>query len=181
MDWLKNGLLNSQARFKLIAQTMPISNIAEIDQSTFQTLIPELWATYAANRTELLQFIDDSEINGVVFLSGGIDYGLFRVNVTKLNSTATNKNNAFEVVSGPSGSLINPNIRLSSALSSAPADYLILLDSWTWTLIEGDPVSGDLTFKFINDRGQALRTQSVDVDDYQLDIEQYSAQANFFR
>jgi len=181
MDWLKQGLASSTARFKLVAETLPISNIAEIDAATYQALVFELWSTYADNRTEILQHIEDNKINGVVFLSGGLDYGLMRVNATKLNATSSNTQNAFEIVSGPSGSLINSNVRMSSTLSSAPSDYLLLLDSWTWTLIEGDPVSGDLTIKFINDRGQALRTQTVDVDKYQLDIEQFNAAAAFFR
>lgn len=181
MDWLKSGLSTSTARFKLIAETLPISNIAEVDATTFQALLPELWATYKDNRTELLEFIESNKIKGVAFLSGGLDYGLFHVNITKLNSTSSNTNNAFELVCGPSGSLINPNVRMSSTLSQAPADYLQLLDSWTFTLIEGDPISGDLKISFINDRGQALRTQDVDVDKYQLDIEQFSAQASFFR
>jgi len=179
-QWLKDSLQASTARFKLITMTLPFSDISQVDSSTAQSLFSELWTNYTIRR-ELIDFIEEKAIKGVVFLSGGLDYALFHVNVTKVNSTASNTNNAFEIVSGPSGSLINPNVRMSSALSSAPADYLMLLDSWQWTYIEGDPVSGDLTIEFINDGGQALRTQAVDVDKYQLDIEQFSAAASFFR
>lgn len=49
---------------------------------------------------DLLWHIESNNISGVVFLSGGLDYAMLRVNVTKRRDY-NNSNNAFEVIPPP--------------------------------------------------------------------------------
>lgn len=61
MEWLKNALLYSRATFKIIANGSQILNPV----SPFDKL-----AKCPAEYNELLQFLDEHRINGVLFLSG---------------------------------------------------------------------------------------------------------------
>src|SRR5262249_19006784 len=64
MDWLKTGLLQSPARFKLILNSVPISMFP------FSIVNFDGWVRYPANRDEILSFIDDNTIPGVVWVAG---------------------------------------------------------------------------------------------------------------
>jgi len=71
---------------------------------------------------------------------------------------------------------------MNAALASAPASYSALVDAWSWTLFEGDPVAGTLTLSFIDDEGRVLRTQDVSVlCGTDLCVPEFSASAQFFR
>lgn len=64
MRWLKNGLLNSTARFKLIAAGSQLLN----GGSPFA----DSWAKYPAEREDFLDFLREAKIGGVLFLSGDV-------------------------------------------------------------------------------------------------------------
>lgn len=61
MGWLKGSLASSRAPFKIVAVGNQVLNPLSRSES---------WAEYEAERTELLDFIRDQRIEGVVFLSG---------------------------------------------------------------------------------------------------------------
>jgi alkaline phosphatase D len=61
MQWLKESLVSSRATFKVVLVGSQVLN--PISRS-------ESWAEFPAERTELLDFIRDQKIAGVVFLSG---------------------------------------------------------------------------------------------------------------
>ncbi len=66
MDWLKTGLANSPCTFKLIVNSVPIADqplaLGAADQ----------WSGYAAQRDEILDFIDTAPFDGVIWLAGDI-------------------------------------------------------------------------------------------------------------
>ncbi len=66
MDWLKRGLAESPAVFKIIVNSVPITRFPPI----FSTSIRDRWETFAEQRTELLGHIEHNHIPGVLFLSG---------------------------------------------------------------------------------------------------------------
>ena len=69
MEWLKGELRNSQAQWKVIAQTVVMSPV------TVKGIVAhnsDAWDGYYADRAELLGFIDDNQIDNVVVMSGDI-------------------------------------------------------------------------------------------------------------
>ena len=61
MDWLKGSLAASRAPFKIVV----------VGSQALNPLSPsESWAEFETERTELLDFIRDARVEGVVFLSG---------------------------------------------------------------------------------------------------------------
>jgi len=106
MEWLKNSLLYSQATFKIIAMGSQVLNPV----SPFDKL-----AEFPADYDELMNFLKDNKINGVVFLTGDRHhseiikverpgtYALYDVTVSPLTSgTHTfggpEKNNPFRIL-----------------------------------------------------------------------------------
>jgi alkaline phosphatase D len=65
-QWLKEGLLTSTARWKIIASTVPWNPTVPKDDG---------WWDFMAERQELMQFIETNEINNVLVVSGDIHSG----------------------------------------------------------------------------------------------------------
>jgi alkaline phosphatase D len=61
MDWLKNSLLYSSAPFKIIAMGSQAINPA----SPF-----DKWWDFPAEYDEMMNFLKENKINGVLFLTG---------------------------------------------------------------------------------------------------------------
>ena len=100
MDWLKDSLTSSTARFKIIFNSVPITD--------FVNLIGEVesidrWQGFPEQRTEILEHIEDTGIEGVLWISGDFHFGLIS-QVSPLGQTGDTMN---EVLVGPSGSLLN--------------------------------------------------------------------------
>ncbi len=106
MEWLKNSLLYSTATFKIITVGSQVLNPV----SPFDT-----WWDFPAEYDELMNFLKEYKINGVVFLTGDrhhseiikVDrpgtYSLFDITVSPLTSGThsfggAEKNNPFRVV-----------------------------------------------------------------------------------
>ncbi|MCY7309756.1 MAG: alkaline phosphatase family protein [Chitinophagaceae bacterium] len=106
MEWLKNSLLYSSATFKIIAVGSQVLNPV----SPYDT-----WWNFPAEYHELMNFLKEYKINGVVFLTGDrhhseiikVDrpgsYPLYDITVSPLTSsthkfTGTEKNNSYRVL-----------------------------------------------------------------------------------
>ena len=106
MEWLKNSLLYSFATFKIIAVGSQVLNPV----SPF-----DVWWKFPAEYDDLMNFIKEYKINGVVFLTGDRHhseiikvsrpgyYPLYDITVSALTSTgypfsATEKNNPYRVI-----------------------------------------------------------------------------------
>ena len=61
MQWLKDGLVNSSATFKIVVAGNQVLNQYDDHESFYQ---------YKKERTELFTFIKDRKINGILFCSG---------------------------------------------------------------------------------------------------------------
>jgi len=83
MEWLKQALQASQAKFKFIVSEVPVSE--------FLFLPYDRWEGYPAEREELLDFIGDNGIQNVIFL------------VTDLHAAVVNtlENGSREIIVGP--------------------------------------------------------------------------------
>jgi len=69
MDFLKGRLRSSRATWKVLANQLPVFPINGVAESGLQD---DQWEGYQAERTELLKFIEDETISGVVFVTGDI-------------------------------------------------------------------------------------------------------------
>ncbi len=99
LAWLQDELLASDAVFKLIANSVPITNFP----SLFDLAADDRWEGYAAQREKLLNFIVDNDIHGVVWLSGDFHIGsLERIETGGVWSSM------IEILMGPGGSNRNP-------------------------------------------------------------------------
>ncbi len=101
MAWLKRGLRESTAVFKLILNSVPIGDFP----AAFDTPITAInrWQGYRAQREEILRHIDDGQINGVLWLSGDFHLG----SVAKISKTGPGST-SYEVLAGPGAQAPNP-------------------------------------------------------------------------
>jgi len=69
LDFLKARLKSSQSTWKVLANQLPVFPINGIAEAGLQD---DQWEGFQAERTELLKFIEDEKIPGVVFVTGDI-------------------------------------------------------------------------------------------------------------
>lgn len=111
MDWLKAGLQASPAVFKLIMNSVPIADLPGL----FDFADADRWEGYGAQRDEIVQFIDDQAIGGVLWLAGDIHLA-YRGRLAASGPGSTQ----LEVLAGPGAQVPNP---LSAALRSRPMQF----------------------------------------------------------
>lgn len=103
MDWLKAGLAQSDAVFKIVVSSVPIG---AFPFSTFS----DGWTKYPAARREILEHVDDNGLEGVVWLSGDFHLG----SVGRVSSSGAGQN-TLEVLAGPGGQTSNYGYTLLDA------------------------------------------------------------------
>lgn len=163
LDWIKAEVKASQAPFKFIVNTVPVTNtddlflgIEEGNQWTF--------TSFKAQREELLASVTD--VAGVLFLSGDFHFGgLFHVGKSKALDPYYN---IFEVLSGPGGSEINPIIKFRNGPLLRVFDvfnrqFTKILATWTYTKFTADPLKKTVDVEFIGDEGKVVWATQLDL------------------
>jgi alkaline phosphatase D len=147
MDWLKQGLVDSPCRFKLILNSVPITrfpnvwNIWQVDR----------WDAYDAQRREILSHIDDNEIPGVLWISG--DFHLAKMGF--VSPEGEPGETQVEALVGPGAqspnpllwSLIDPHFHWSS-------------DENNYTQIHLDPFTGAARLVYIGRDGSVIEDKT---------------------
>ena len=87
-EWLLNGLSHSTALFKFIGTSVPMAGGGS-----------DRWDGYGRERSEILHYIRDKKITGVVFLSGDLHYAA----ITKI----PNGNGLRDITAGPLAAPLN--------------------------------------------------------------------------
>lgn len=100
LAWLKEGLRSSTARHKFILSSLPFTSLLFLPY--------DRWDGYVAERYDLLRFIDENNIPGVILLAADIHSNLHNPDVTKfLRETLQQKFSPCfrvpEFVAGPIG------------------------------------------------------------------------------
>ncbi len=149
MAWFKAGLAASTARFKVILNSVPITDMTSWYGVTFQE---DRWQGYA-QRTEILQFIRDNAVEGVLWVSGDHHLGM----VNRVDVAGGPGDNQWEVLSGPAGSFIN----VLGELIELDDQYQMVILEWSWTRFELDPNLGTCVVQFIGDDGSVLGEQTL--------------------
>ena len=101
MSWLKQRLSSSQAMFKVIMNSVPITAFGG---ALWQPFAPDRWEGFPLQREDILTYIDDHKIPGVLWVSGDFHLGLAgRVDIQGPGAKA------IEILVGPGSSDPNPS------------------------------------------------------------------------
>jgi len=149
MEWFKAGLLASAARFKVVLNSVPITDMTNWYGTAFQQ---DRWQGYA-QRAEILSFIRDNAICGVLWVSGDHHLGM----INRVDVAGGPGDNQWEVLTGPSGSMINA----LGQLLTLDDQYQQVVLEWNWTRFELDPGLGTALVQFIGDDGAVLAEQRL--------------------
>lgn len=145
MEWLQNGLLDSDAHFKVVFSSVPITNMPSV-----WDLSPEdRWEGYAADRNRLLDFITGNDIENVWFFGGDFHIGF----VGRVEPSGP-RSRIWEIAVGPGGNGPNP-----LALSLSAPQFPFKTDGFgtafgTW--FEFDPVRDAVRVVFTRADGSVL-------------------------
>lgn len=146
MSWLKTGLAASPATFKIIMNSVPITNMPNV----WDAWPTDRWEAYGAQRTEILKFIDDSKISGVVWVAGDFHLAF----ISKVSSSGPGANQR-EVLAGPGSQSSNP---LESSLFAPQFSYKTGTNNYT--TLKLDPVGRSVTVGYHDADGTMFHSES---------------------
>jgi alkaline phosphatase D len=153
MDWIKAELSASTARFKIILNSVPISDMRDFLGTLAEG---DRWSGYPTQREELLQHIDDEEIEGLLWITGDFHWGA----ALKVGRTAPDlAGDQWEILAGPAGSFINPIVFITQ--TNEQLHRIIGAFNYTW--FYADPASGVIEVEFIGDDGTTIDTITIEL------------------
>ncbi len=147
MDWLKNALLFSNASFKIIAVGSQVLNPINKDF--------ECMHHYPAEYNELMKFLDEQKIKGVLFLSGD------RHHSEVIKTDRPNNYTLFDITASPltSGVARVTGIEVNNPLRIAGT--LVETQNYSKFIVTGKKGERKLTVNFLGVDGKQLATWSV--------------------
>lgn len=146
MTWLKTGLAASPARFKLVMNSVPITNMPNV----WDAWPTDRWEAYGAQRTEILKFIDDAGIDGVLWVSGDFHLAF----ISKVSSSGVGANQR-EVLVGPGAQSSNP---LEASLFAPQFSFKTGKNNYT--TLKLDPAAGSVTVGYHDATGTMFHSES---------------------
>jgi phosphodiesterase/alkaline phosphatase D-like protein len=141
MAWLKDGLSTSTARFKLILNSVPIT---DMDAVYLGIGAEDRWDGHPAQRSEILDHVADRGLTGVLWVAGDFHWGA----VATVGRPGTRHEAQREVFCGPSGSVTNP----LAAVARAP-QFDPVVARWNAVVFELDPAAGTVRVVFEGNEG----------------------------
>ena len=147
MDWLKAGLTASTAVFKVIVNSVPITDFPGL----FDRAQGDRWEGYPGQRTEILSHIDDASMTGVIWVSG--DFHLAsgqRVGRSESDPGGTQ----VEVLVGPGAQFGN---LLARTLRAPQFDFGSTTNNYA--VLEFLPETTVVRIRWINGSGSAFEVQ----------------------
>ena len=153
MEWLKAGLLNSTARFKIVCNSVPITDMSAMIGAA---QAEDRWQGYPEQREEILGHIEHQGIEGVLWITGDVHFG----QIGWVSPEGQVGHSAWEVYCGPSGGFLNPVAYYY--VGNAPQYEQIIYD-YNWVRFECDPVQGTVRVQHLNDDGESLSDQVLEV------------------
>ena len=142
MNWLKDGLSSSTARFKMIMNSVPITDMEDL---IGEVEAIDRWQGFASQRTEILSHIEENDIPGVLWISGDFHFGF----IAQVGRTGEVGDSMMEVLVGPTGSFIN----IMGELLVTTEQYQQALPEWCHTRFECNPQTGEVFIQYILDDG----------------------------
>lgn len=150
LDWLKSGLAASTAVFKLVLNSVPITNYPG---AFFQAFAPDRWEGFPDQRREVLEFIDTTPISGLLWLTGDFHMGVAgRVSRDGVGSKQV------ELAAGPAGQFANPSLSYPSGPQfdfSSAVNNAVVLDL--------DPATTSARVQFLDGGTRTLFDKTYDL------------------
>lgn len=140
MDWVKTGLKASTAVFKIIMNSVPITNFG------FSVFSGDGWVSYSQQRSEILGWVESENIEGVLWVAG--DHHFASVGLVSALGVGRQ---ALEILAGPAGQTANP---LWSLLQPPRWDYATGTNNYV--TIELDPMTRIARLAFHDGMGREL-------------------------
>lgn len=145
MTWLKGALKASTAVFKVILNSTPITDFG------FSAFTGDSWVAYPKERAAILEYIEDEDIDGVLWISG--DHHFASVGkVTGPLQLGAGKS-ALEVLVGPGAQTANPAYLTLQANQNR---WPFATGTNNYTTFAFDPVAGTVRVAFHDGAGMEL-------------------------
>ncbi len=138
MAWLKQALSNSQAHFKVILNSVPISIFGPVLVAQ-----NDRWEGYWNQREEILNYITDNNIQNIWWLTGDFHLGI--VGRIEMNLP---RSNMWEIMMGPSYSYNNP---LAALVHNGTLDQSTVFPFPQFNFFRSSPATCRLSFNPIKD------------------------------
>ena len=147
MEWLKSSLTASTARFKLILNSVPINDYTDMFGHAYAE---DRWQGYPEQRREILDFVVDNAVKGVLWVAGDVHHGMICHPDAPGGGSGEGQ---WEVAAGPSGSTLNVAAEL---YTDTTGHYPVLFAKWNYTRLTLDPGTGSCLVSFIGDDGLVI-------------------------
>lgn len=144
MAFVKDRLLNSPAHFRVLLNSVPITNMGPL----WDVAAGDRWEGYPAQRNELLDFIYDNDLHNVWFLTGDFHVGFISQIEPEGEGTRLR-----ELAVGPGGNGPNP---LGAGLALQPQFVFSTMEDEVSTVITFDPVANTLHVRYRSADGDSL-------------------------
>jgi alkaline phosphatase D len=150
MQWLEDELSASTARFKVILNSVPITNLTPMFASAELT---DRWDGYPEDRARILQYLHDHAIPGVLWVTGDVHFA----SVAHVDAAGGVAESAWEVFVGPAGS--PPNVLVD--LFEENDQYTWLSSAWNWTRFTCEPGAGTILVEHVGEDGGVLNAVTL--------------------
>lgn len=150
MSWLKQALSDSSSRFKIIMNSV---SIVDFEPLLGNAERDDRWQGFPLQREEILSHIEDSAIEGVLWITGDFHYG----SISRLSPAGKVGDSMYEVMTGPSGSFHNP----MGNLLVPTEQYILSFAEWNHTRFVCNPDTGEVFVQFVGDEGQIIEEMSL--------------------
>ena len=131
LAWLKEGLTKSEAKFKLILNSVPITDMPLL----WDAYSTDRWEGYGGQREEILSFIDDNAISGVVWVAGDFHLAF----ISKIGNGGGPGATQLEVLVGPGAQSPSP-----LAWTLQPPQFEWVTDTNNYAAFHLDPAAETL-------------------------------------
>ena len=136
-EWLLNGIMKSSAIFKFIATAVPMEGGGR-----------DRWDGYPKERAQILSFIRQNKIAGVVFLSADLHYAA----ITRIS----NGGGLRDITAGPLGAPLN---RVTDG--SASRFEFFLAENFNFAKITVDPLAAQALVEFIDQDNHTFHKATI--------------------
>lgn len=150
MAWLKTELIASSARFKIILNSVAITDYEDLFAGNEAM---DRWQGYPHQRQELLNCIEENDISGVLFIAGDFHFG----QINHVSRSGEVGDQLYEVLAGPSGSFIN----ILGDLIVPTEQYLMSFGEWNHTRFTCHPSAGTILVEYIGDQGDVIESMRL--------------------
>ncbi len=150
LEWLIDGLVTSTAAFKIILNSVPITDWESI---ILDIQAEDRWQGFPEQRSQLLSAV--GQVPGVLWLTGDFHFGA----IGQVDALGGPAQDHWEVMCGPGGSEILEYAQVLSPNSQIP----VLVKTQNATLFEADPVSGEVRVRFVDNDGAIIEEMSLNL------------------